>query len=519
MRSTMQQEFEQALRVHRDRIAIRFAGAEHSYRDVDRWSATIAGQLRQAGIGVDDRVALYVHNTPEFIVADVAVARLGATKVPVNYMLAVDSVEYILEASGVRALVVDGPLAAGLRDFLAAHPDIAVLQLDDGGQLLPGAQRLVAAPAADAEVPETPLSGAASGSTAAIYFTGGTTGKPKGVVHSQASTVALHYAQLLEGEILESEQLLLMTPLAHAAGLFAQSALIRGATIELHAAFDAAQAVELIVAGAVTWAFLVPTMIYRMLDLLSERDHGELRLRTIVYGAAPISPDRLKQGLELFGPVFIQLYGQTESPNWGTRLTKSDHDLSRPELLTSCGRASIMTEVKVVGEDGAELPPGQTGEICLRSPYVLDSYLDNPGATSEKFLGEFIRTGDIGEMNEDGYLYLRDRKNDMIISGGMNVYSREVEDVLAGHPAVRAVAVIGIPHPDWGEAVHAVLVTAPDAAVEPEQIIAWSRERLAAYARPKSVDIVEALPETAFGKVDKKALRQPFWAAQGRGIS
>jgi fatty-acyl-CoA synthase len=225
----------------------------------------------------------------------------------------------------------------------------------------------------------------------------------------------------------------------------------------------------------------------------------------------------------------VQLYGQTECPNWGTRLAKDDHDPARPELLGSCGRASIMADVMVVDDDGAPLPPGATGEICLRAPYTLDEYLDAPEATAAKFLDQgWIRTGDIGFLDEQDYLYLRDRKNDMVISGGMNVYCREVEDVLARHPSVGRVAVIGIPHADWGEAVHAVVVPAavetagagPDGATgfDVAALLGWARGELAAYARPKSVEIVDALPETPFGKIDKKVLRAPHWAERDRAI-
>jgi fatty-acyl-CoA synthase/long-chain acyl-CoA synthetase len=352
---------------------------------------------------------------------------------------------------------------------------------------------------------------------AAVYFTGGTTGRPKGVLHTQRSTVALHYAQMLEAEIADSDRLLLMTPLAHAAGLFAQAAVIRGATIVLTDGFDADAAVVAFHSGRVTWTFLVPTMIYRILDRLLASGASAGTLRTVVYGAAPMSPTRLEQALDVLGPVFVQLYGQTECPNWGTRLTRADHDPSRPALLSSCGRASIMAEVKIVDEDGADLGPDEVGEICLRSPYVLQEYLGDPEATAAKFLGDWIRTGDIGLMDADGYVYLKDRKNDMIITGGMNVYGREVEDALSSHPDVAGVAVIGIPHDDWGEAVHACVVST-DPALDPAALIAWARPRLAAYAVPKSVELVAALPETPFGKIDKKVLREPYWAGASRAI-
>jgi fatty-acyl-CoA synthase/long-chain acyl-CoA synthetase len=362
-----------------------------------------------------------------------------------------------------------------------------------------------------------PASTAASTDPAAMYFTGGTTGHPKGVLHTQASTVALHYAQMLEAEITDGDRLLLMTPLAHAAGLFAQTALIRGATSVLCDGFDAESAVDLLADEEITWTFLVPTMLYRILDRLAESSPQDLSLRTVVYGAAPISPNRLAQALETFGPVFIQLYAQTECPNWGTRLTKRDHDPRTPDLLASCGRASIMADVKVVDETGGTLPAGMTGEVCLRSPYTLQEYVGDPESTRLKFLGDWIRTGDVGVIDEAGYLYLKDRKNDMVISGGMNVYCREVEDVMAEHDQVRAVAVIGIPHDDWGEAVHACVVRTDDGLSESD-LIRWSRMRLAAYATPKTVEFVDSLPETPLGKIDKKALRAPYWEGRSRAI-
>lgn len=516
----MQAEFEQSLSTNRHRIAIRFDDTNYTYSDLERWSRAIAHQLRAAGVGVGDAVALYMSNAPEFVATDIAIARLGAVKTPINYMLTPDTVAYIIEASKAKVLVGDEGMLSRIPEVVRGDTCPSVIQTRrHANAQLPGAVWLADLSEAESEPTQSAPSGATPENDAAIYFTGGTTGKPKGVVHTQASTVALHYAQMLEGEILESERLLLMTPLAHAAGLFAQSAILRGATILLYDGFDADIAVDLISSGETTWSFLVPTMIYRMLDLLEDRDHSELKMRTIVYGAAPIAPARLEQALRIFGSIFIQLYGQSEAPNWGTRLAKSDHDPSRPDLLTSCGRASIMADVMIVDDEGNPLGPGEIGEICIRAPYALRAYLDNEEATREKFLGDFIRTGDIGEMNDDGYVFLKDRKNDMVISGGMNVYSREVEDALSAHPGVKAVAVIGIPHPDWGEAVHAVIVRREGTELDEASLIAWSRDKVAAYARPKSITFIESLPETAFGKVDKKILREPHWANAGRGIS
>jgi fatty-acyl-CoA synthase len=515
VRATLGEEFEAAARRHRARTAVEAGGRSWTYGDLDRWSAAVADQLRGAGVRPGDAVALYLGNCVEFVVADVAVARLGAVKVPVNPLLPESTVAHVLKAARVRALLLGtGVATAGER----AGVGLPILRADDGGGP-PMGEALTGLPAVDRDVvPEVARPPVGPADRAAIYFTGGTTGLPKGVVHTQTSAVAVQYAQIVEAELAQDERLLLMTPLAHAAGLFAQSALIRGATIVIEPGFDAARALDLLRSRGITWTFLVPTMIYRLLD--TARDREDLPLRTVVYGAAPIAPSRLVRALAVFGPVFVQLFGQTECPNWGTRLAKHDHDPARPELLGSCGQASIMADVRVVDDAGEALPSGATGEVCLRAPYTLESYLDDPEATAAKFLpGGWIRTGDVGVLDGAGYLHLRDRKADMVISGGMNVYCREVEDVLVRHPSVARAAVIGVPHEDWGEAVHAVVVPAVGAdELDPGALLEWTRGELAAYARPKSVELVAELPETPFGKIDKKVLRAPHWAARDRAI-
>ena len=510
----MWQEFAHSFSTHAEKVALRMGDQALTYAELDDWSCAVAQQFVDMGVQSGDAVALYFRNCIEFVVCDVAIARLGAVKVPINFMLPRDTVDYMLECSNARAVVYEAHL---LNEGAPQLPTpIRIHSSSDARRAVPGEVRLVPRSSSPGSVASF-NNDAVAAAPAAIYFTGGTTGKPKGVLHTQGSTVALHYAQMLEAEITDSDRLLLMTPLAHAAGLFTQTALIRGACVVLADGFDPAIMVELLLSESVTWTFLVPTMLYRLLDFLEKSVAPNAVLRTVVYGAAPISPDRLRQALERFGPVFVQLYGQTECPNWGTKLGKLDHDLARPGLLASCGRASIFADVQVVDDHGATVGAGETGEICLRSPYLLKEYLGDAESTHAKFLGPWIRTGDIGVLDEAGYLYLRDRKNDMIISGGMNVYCREVEDVISQHPNVRQIAVIGVPHSDWGEAVHAVVVKSGDDLTDTE-LIAWARPRLAAYARPKSVEFVASLPETPFGKVDKKALRSPFWRDHSRAI-
>jgi fatty-acyl-CoA synthase len=512
--------FNHALTVNATRNAIESEERVLTFAEVDTWATQVARQLQDLGVRQGDTVAIYLHNCPEFLVVDVAIARLGAVKLPVNFMLPVETVSYILEIADAKVVVVDERLRSGLDDAVQSRErPPAVLQIPGPcRQPFPGVQWLEECPSERVEPLEYDRHAVTPDDPAAIYFTGGTTGRPKGVVHSQRSTSTFHYAQMLEAEIHEDERLLLMTPMAHAAGLFAQTALARGATSVIRDGFDAALAVELFRSADITWTFLVPTMIYRIIDQLDEPTAGStIKLRTVVYGAAPIAAVQLERALAIFGSVFIQLYGQTECPNWGTRLAKSDHDPANPQLLASCGRPSIMTRVKIVDDEGRDVPVGTAGEICLASPYVLDRYLGDADATAEKFLGSWIRTGDIGLLDEQGYLYLKDRKNDMVISGGMNVYCREVEEVLEQHPDVKAVAVIGIPHPDWGEAVHAVVVANVEDFAVPD-VIEWTRGRLASYARPKSIELVDALPETTYGKIDKASLRSKYWDDQARAI-
>lgn len=500
---------ERSLELYRDHPAIEFENTVLTYGDVDRWSGALAELLLRLGVGPGTRVAVLADNSPEFLITTVATARVGAAKVPVNPVLPQATIHYALDLSDAAVLVVGPEFVDKAVAAVAGLDRIHVLQFGSADRI-DGAIDFPERDSADCTF--VARDGVDPDAPAALQFTGGTTGRPKGVLHTQRALVSYHIAQIAEAEIRRHERMLLMTPLAHAAGNLAETALIRGATVVLHRGFSVPDAGRAIREEGITWTFLVPTMLYRLLDQWPQEEaSSELALDTIVYGAAPMSPRRLEEAIARFGRVFIQLYGQTECPNWGTRLAKADHDPARPDRLASCGQASLMVDVKVVDDEGVEVPHGVTGEICLRAPYVLSEYVKNPEATAEKFLGDFIRTGDLGVMQEDRFVYLKDRKNDMIITGGMNVYSREVEDVLQAHGAVKFAAVVGLPDDDWGEAVAAVLTVSE--AVEPAELKAWCRDRLARYAIPKRFQFFDVLPETPYGKVDKVALRNQLLSA------
>jgi fatty-acyl-CoA synthase/long-chain acyl-CoA synthetase len=501
---SMRDLFDKALHLYADRPALTVGEQTATYRQLAVRAERAAGHLQAAGVAPGDRVALLMSNSIEFAVLDLAITKCGAAKVPINDKLATGQIAHIVNHSGARVLAVSDDLRLLAETARAEFShDPAILSAEEiGGD--------AAAPFPKFTPPEIGPDG-----IAAIFYTGGTTGVPKGVVHLQRSLVANVYAQFIEGEIGTDERVLITTSMVHAGGSFLQAALVRGAhTFAMP--FDPADVLECIEANRITWTFAVPTMIYRLLDSpdLTKRDVSSIR--TIVYGAAPITAQRLSAALTAFGPVFVQLYGQSEAPNWGTRLSKEDH-VAGGDILTSCGRATLMTEIMVVDDSGDPLATGEVGEVCIKAPYTLARYHENPEATRNKFVGTWIRTGDVGSIDDNGYVYLKDRTADMIISGGMNVYSAEVENVLQRCPGVAQVAVIGVPHPDWGEAVHAVVVRS-DASTTAREVIDFARGQLADYQRPKDVSFVDDIPTTPYGKVDKKRIRAHFWQGEERAI-
>jgi fatty-acyl-CoA synthase/long-chain acyl-CoA synthetase len=257
-------------------------------------------------------------------------------------------------------------------------------------------------------------------------------------------------------------------------------------------------------------------MIYRVLDAYDPARHDLESLRTLVYGAAPITRVRLQEVLDRFGPVLLQLFGQTEVPNFATKLSKADHLDAR--FLGSCGQPVITADVRIGDAAGRPLAAGEVGEIMVRSPYTLESYYRDAQKTAEVYEGEWIKTGDVGYQLDTGHVFIVDRSKDMIISGGMNVYSSEVENAIQEYAGVRQVMVIGIPHEDWGEAVCAAVIPVDPEGFDARDLIAFCKQRLAAYKVPKVIEVVGDIPLTAYGKPDKKALRAKYWGSQERQI-
>jgi fatty-acyl-CoA synthase len=355
---------------------------------------------------------------------------------------------------------------------------------------------------------------------AAVYFTGGTTGRPKGVMLSHRAWFFTYYAELLDFGIAHGEAFVFTTPMTHAAGCLLLPVLLRQGRVIVLDHFDGELLLATIEREQATATLLVPTMLYALLDHPRRDQHRLGSLRNVLYGAAAIAPERLAQALSVWGPIFTQFFGQTEAPMALTALQREDHvqpDAARTlAALTSAGRATYQTELRLVNEQGVDVGPGEEGEILARTPNMMSGYLDDPAATAAAMGDGWLHTGDVARRSPDGLLTIVDRKKDLIVSGGFNVFPREVEDVLFTHPAVAQAAVVGVPSEKWGEEVKALVVLREGQRATAEELIAHVKARKGSVMAPKSVELVERIPTTNLGKIDKKAIRARYWAGRTR---
>ena len=513
--------FETSLQKYADRTAV-VTDTEHlTYRELNRRAKAFARALIERDIEIGDRVAILLSNRTEFVIADIGIVKAGAARVPINHQLTRGDIETVLRDAGA-GVVVTGPEFIETIDELADEiPALEhVISVADERELPEEFSSFESLTVSDDEL-QTPKT--EPGDIAGQFYTGGTTGKPKGAIHTQAGLGLNLLNHLATFDISGDDTLLISTPLSHSGGMFLWSGLLCGATVVVHDGFDEEDILDATETHGVTWTFMVPTMLYRLLDNYDVDAYNTESLETIVYGAAPMTSDRLREGIEAFGSVFIQFYGQTEVPNLITTLGKAEHqsciDNNEYERLRSAGTPTLLSDIKVVDiETRKEVPTGEEGEILARAPYVMDRYAGRPDATEETLQDDWLRTGDVGRVDDEGYLYLLDRLNDVIISGGMNVYSTEVEETLAEHPDIKEVAVIGVPHETWGEQVIAIVAPHND-SLPVETIHSFATEKLSGYKRPKEIEFVEEIPKTTYGKPDKKTLREPYWEDQDREIT
>ncbi|MBP0113052.1 MULTISPECIES: AMP-binding protein [Bradyrhizobium] len=358
---------------------------------------------------------------------------------------------------------------------------------------------------------------AGSDDLSTLNYTGGTTGKSKGALRYHRENAGAAAAILADFEIPEGARYLTVAPISHVAGTKVLPTLMRGGRVHMLKSFDPEAVLATIARERINFTLLVPTMIYVLLDqpALGKTDLSSLEL--VLYGASAMSPTRLVEGIERIGPVFSQLYGQTECYPISV-LRKSDHDPKNPELFLSCGFPIAACEVKILDDNDREAKTGEAGEICVRAPHAMAKYWKRPDITAETLKNGWVHTGDIARRDERGYICILDRKKDMIVSGGFNIFPREVEDVLSQHADVAMVAVVGIPDEKWGEAVTAIIVPRDGARPDPDELINLVKTRKGSAHAPKQIQFVKQLPMTGVGKVDKKVLRAGFWSGRDRMV-
>lgn len=492
--------------------AIVFAEQSITYADFYHRVLTLAGNLNAMGLQPGDRVAFCLPNGPRIFEIIYACFASGLVVVPINARLHPKEAAYIVDDSGARVLFSDEKLSGKIEKLQDLTPSLdrrIALPADPGAEFPEHITEQGHKLATYMEVePDAP---------AWLFYTSGTTGKPKGALwtHRIIHAVIMNYLADLYN-IEPGEKVLHCAPLSHGSGIIALPTVARGAcnVIYEHASFDPATLFPLIEKHRVSHvAFMAPTQIVKCLEDFAP-GHDLSSLRGICYGGAPIYTEHLKKAMETFGPVFVQLFGQGEAPITITGMNAQQHkqfaDADDPRL-GSAGTIRTDVEACCMDSDGQPLPPGEIGEIAVRGEVVMAGYWNNPEATAEAIRGGWLFTGDIGLFDEDGFLFLLDRSKDVIISGGNNVYPREVEEVLVQHPGVANAVVVGVPDPYWGEAVHAVVILEPGAKPEAADLIAFCADHMAGYKKPKAVDFVTEFPISGYGKVLRREVRNWFW--------
>lgn len=466
-----------------------------------------AAGLGELGLSPGDRVALLLANCTEYVVAFLAIASAGMTAVPLNIRLLEGELTHMLRDSGARLLIAHGEQLSG-RPGLSAIPELGVALVDpvDGQS---GSRRFEELKSARL-LTETRGGGE---DTASIMYTSGTTGLPKGVMLSHRAWLSVADKTRSTLDYGPAEVTLHTAPLTHGAGFLLLPTLAVGGVNVVCPRFHPARALDLFASEGVTNGFFVPSMIQMLLDQKSDTRRFDA-LRTIYYAGSPIDPGTLTGALERFGNVLIQSFGQMEVPMFLTVLDRSDHERIRSQprsaMARSAGRVVPGVELKIVADDGQPCRGDTPGEIVVRGPHMMSGYWHRPDATADTMRDGWVHTGDVGYFDEQGYLYLVDRKKDMIISGGSNVYAREVEETLLAHPALKEAAVIGLPDLKWGELVCAVLVSHDGSPLADSELEQYCRETLPDYRRPRRFFWIPALPRNAYGKVLKRELRQRY---------
>ena len=510
--------FDRGARISPDRPAFIFEGEAWTYTEARTENLKVANAMRAAGLRPGDKCAVIADNHPRAFNAMLGILRAGAIWIPVNAKNAVQAHVDLLALLACDYLFFTKAYEGLMERLTAELPSLRMaICLDDASPFGPSLADLVRDAATDPiELPDDPTA------TVVIAGTGGTTGKPKGVVMSNRTWDCFIANMLATLHFDHTTVYLAAAPMTHAAGAYAFPVLTQGGTLLFHRTIDPKLFISDIAKYRVTDTFLPPTATLAVLAQPSARTTDFSSLRHYISTGAPMAPERAREAIEVFGPVWTQLYGQTEA--LADMAVLQPHECFDadgrliPERLETVGRATPFTRLAIMDEQGRLLPPGVKGEIVCRSDLVMSGYYQDPAATAEVSTFGWHHTGDVGTLDEAGFLRILDRTKDMIISGGLNVFPSEIEHWLMQHPAVHEAAVIGVPDDKWGEAVKAMVQLKPGVEVSEAELVAHCKEGLGSVKAPKSVEFVTAFPKSAVGKLLKKDLRAKFWADAGRQV-
>ncbi|MBI4590491.1 MAG: AMP-binding protein [Candidatus Rokubacteria bacterium] len=497
-----------AARLYPDREAVVAGGVRRTLAEVDVRSDRLANGLLALGLRRPDRAAVLLKNCAEYMEVDFGLAKAGLVRVSLNARLGTPDHRVTLGDAGVSAVIYGAQFGEIAETLRAEHPGIAHWirlgggagpGLDYGAWL--GDQRATAPPVANGP-----------GDLYSLFYTSGTTGRPKGVMHTHGVIARVALNLLLDCLVIGPEdRVLLLQPLSHGSGFFMLPAFLRGACSVILDRFDPEEVVATARRERVSIIKLIPTMLIKLLDG-SRATRGDLGgVRSIIYGASPMPVEKLKEAIDRFGPVFVQIYGQAEAPVTITVLPAEEHRPGGTEAevrrLGSAGRPFLSVDARVLGADGSPVAPGEAGEVVVRSDHVMAGYWRRPDLTAEVLKDGAVYTRDMATVDEQGYIYLLGRRDEVINSGGFNIAPREVEEVLYGHAAVSEAAVIGIPDSTWGEAVHACVALKPGAVVSEAELLEFCKPVLG-FRRPKGITFLPALPKNPYGKVLRQELRK-----------
>ena len=488
-----------------------------TYRQVLDLCFRAANTLLAAGYGPGRNAAVLCDNDPTGFACSFGIMRAGMAYVPMDFRNSVEENHRILEFGDAEVLFFQARFDDQVRELRKRLPKLQIfICIDAELPGFPALEQWYGGSAACSPALEVSLE-----ATAWLQTGSGTSGdfKMAEMTH-RMYTAFVTYSLLWLPD--SAPVMLVAAPITHAGGGLAYHVLATGGKLVLLDKPDPQLVLEAIQQHRITKLFLPPTVIYRLMAQPNVREFDLSSLKYLAFSAAPMAVEKIREAIELFGPVIAQGYGQTE----GLGITAMhpeefliDGAIAPDDRLSACGRPSLpFCRAVILAEDGKILPQGETGEICVRGDQVMKGYYKNPAATAATIVDGWLHTGDIGYFDKDGYLHIVDRKKDMIISGGFNVYSSEVEQVIFSHAAVLECVVIGVPHPEWGEAVKAVIAIKPGAQVTSEEVINWCKGRLSSVKVPKTVDFVTELPKNQRGKVLKRVLRDPYWAGQARKI-